>query len=260
LSARFLHYIKGTNMAKKTLKLNQIIAIANGEKSRTKKILTKLYQQMDKESLFSGLSKTYEPLDDEGEKLPQEDKMVQFNVKDCIKEVTSTLGEMINIIATQDVGNCSARADIIIDDKVLVEQVPVTHLLFLEKQIEDIITFINSLPTLDPVEKWSFNNEANLYVAEEKKTIRTKKMPEVIVKYEATKEHPAQTELIYVDRPEGYWHTIKFSGAISKKEKEELMDRVLKLQKAIKVAREEGNGLEVEKVAFGEKILEYIFS
>ena len=246
-------------MAKKLLKLNQIIAIGNGEKSSAKKIMTKTYQMFDKDGLFSGFTKSYEPIDEEGENLPKEDKIVQFNIRDCIKEVSIALKELINIIATQDIGNCTAKADIIIDEQVLVKDIPVTHLLFLEKQLEDIHTFVSSLPILDPSEKWSFNNEANLYITEEKKTVRTKKTPEVIVKYEATKEHPAQTELIYVDKPEGYWNTVKFSGSASKKEKDEILERINKLQKAIKIAREEGNSLEVEKVDVGDKILNYIF-
>ncbi|MCG8568763.1 MAG: hypothetical protein MJB14_01365 [Spirochaetes bacterium] len=246
-------------MANKKMKLNQVIAIGNGEKSRCKKIMTKLYQKLDKEALFAGITKTYESIDEEGEQLPKEEKFVQLNVRDCINEVSSALKEMINIVATQDVGNCDAKADIKIDDKIIIHQVPVTHMLFLEKQLEDIHTFVSSLPTLDPAEKWTFNNEVNLYVSEEKKTIRTKKTPEVIVKYEATEKHPAQTELIYIDKPAGNWNTIKFSGSFSKKEKDDILDKIRKLQQAVKFAREEANGYEVEKIQYGDKILDYIF-
>ncbi|MFW5799520.1 MAG: hypothetical protein ACOCV8_01795 [Spirochaetota bacterium] len=246
-------------MANKNLKLNQVIAIGNGEKSRAKKIMTKTYQKLDKEVLFLGLTKTYKPIDEEGEKLPKEEKFVQYTVKEAIKEVSDALISMINIVGTQDSANCEAKADITVDNNVIVEQVPVTHLLFLEKQLEDIYSFANSLPTLDPSEKWSFSEEANYYISDEKETVRTKKTPEVILKAEATKEHPAQTELIYVDKQVGFWHTVKFSGAIAKKEKDRILEKIRKLQKAVKFAREEANGIECEKVKYGELILNYIF-
>jgi hypothetical protein len=221
--------------------------------------MTKIYQKLDKEILFSGISKTYEPLEEEGEQLPKEEKFVQITVGDSIKEVKAVLTEMFNIVATQDIANCHAKADIEVDGKVIVSDVPVTHLLFLEKQLEDIGTFVNSLPVLDPSEKWTYNEQANCFVSEEKKTIRTKKTPEVIVKYEATEKHPAQTELIYMDKPAGYWHTIKFSGATTKKTKDALLEKIQKLQKAVKFAREEANNTEVEKSTFGNLILDYIF-
>lgn len=246
-------------MAGKKSKLNQIIAVGNGEKSRAKKVMTKIYQKLDKDVLFSGISKTYEPIDEEGEQLPKEEKFVQMTVKDSIKEVKEVLTGMFNIVATQDIANCYAKADIEVNGKVIVSDVPVTHLLFLEKQLEDINTFVNSLPTLDPSEKWTYKEQSNCYVSEEKKTIRTKKTPEVIVKYEATEKHPAQTELIYIDKPAGYWHTIKFSGATTKKEKDLILEKIQKLQKAIKYAREEANNTEVETSDTGNLILDYIF-
>ncbi|MBN1412452.1 MAG: hypothetical protein JW969_16515 [Spirochaetales bacterium] len=246
-------------MAGRQIKLNQIIAIGNGEKSRAKKVLTSIYQKLDKDALFSGISKTYEPMDEEGEQLPKDEKYVQVTVKNAIAEVTDALKDMFNIVATQDLANCVARANIVVDGKTLLEEVPVTHMLFLEKQLEDLNTFINTLPVLDPSEKWTFNAEANCYISEEKKSIRTKKEPQVIVKYEATDKHPAQTELIYIDKPVGYWHTVKFSGAISKKEKDALLEKVRNLQKAVKFAREEANNTEIGKSEYGDRILKYLF-
>ncbi|MBN2535153.1 MAG: hypothetical protein JXB88_19890 [Spirochaetales bacterium] len=246
-------------MAGRKSKLNQIIAVGNGEKSRAKKVMTKIYQKLDKDVLFSGISKIYEPIDEEGEQLPREEKFVQITVEDSIKEVKNVLTGMFNIVATQDIANCYAKAAIEVDGKVIASDVPVTHLLFLEKQLEDINTFVNSLPTLDPSEKWIYNEQTNCYVSEEKKTIRTKKIPEVIVKYEATEKHPAQTELIYIDKAVGYWHTVKFSGATTKKKRDLLLEKIQKLQKAVKYAREEANNAEVEKSDFGDLILDYIF-
>jgi hypothetical protein len=246
-------------MASKELKLNQLIAICNGEKSRAQKILTNIYKTLDKEQLFEGISRKYEKIDEDGITQPPEKKSIQLSVKDAIKEAAEVLREMYNVVGSQDLTNCNAKANIEIEGKVIVADVPVTHLLFLEKQLEDLYTFVNSFPTLDPSEEWHFDEKINAYASEEKVTVKTKKEPRVLVKYEATKEHPAQVETYFEDVPIGYWHTIKFSGAIPKKDKDILLEKVRKLQKAIKLSREEANTTIAESVKYGDAILDYIF-
>jgi hypothetical protein len=60
-----------------------------------------------------------------------------------------------NLVFTQDTGNQSARADIVVDGKVVLANVPVTSLLFLDKQVNDLETFVSKLPTPDPAEEWT---------------------------------------------------------------------------------------------------------
>lgn len=71
------------------------------------------------------------------------------------------------------------------------------------------------------------------------RTVRTKKVPRNHVKAEATDKHPAQVDVYYEDVPVGYWTTVKFSGALPARRVNELLDRVEKLQQAVKFAREE---------------------
>ncbi|MCP4137494.1 MAG: hypothetical protein GY754_41390 [bacterium] len=243
----------------KELKLNQVIAIANGEKTRKQKLLTKIYQNLDKSTLFEGISKRYKPIDEEGERKPDETKYVQVTVPQAIDEAIQVMKDMFNIVATQDIANCSATADLIVDDKTFLENVPVTHLLFLEKQLDDIQTFINSFPILDPAEKWVWNDDSLCYASDSKESHSTKKVLKTHVKYEATDKHPAQTEVYNEDVVVGYWTTIKFSGNISKKDKEDLLEKVRKLSRAVKIAREEANSSLTKMSDFGDTILNYIF-
>jgi archaellum component FlaF (FlaF/FlaG flagellin family) len=214
---------------------------------------------MKKEELFSGLSKKYIPIDEEGERLPNETKNIQMSVKQAINEVSESCKNMFNIVATQDIGNCSAKADIIVDGVVVAEKVPATYLIFLEKQLTDLATFTSSFPTLDPSENWKWKEDAQFYVSEPKETIRTKKVNKVLVKYEATDKHPAQTEVYPEDIQIGTYTTIKYSGCISKKEKDEILERIRVLDKAVKIAREEANNSVVEMSDLGDKILGHIF-
>jgi hypothetical protein len=69
---------------------------------------------------------------------------------------------------------------------------------------------------------------------------------------------PAQVEVYYEDVTVGFWRTIKFSGAMPAKRVNELLERVEKLQAAVKFAREEANGIEASEQKIGEKFFEYL--
>jgi translation initiation factor 2B subunit (eIF-2B alpha/beta/delta family) len=58
----------------------------------------------------------------------------------------------------------------------------------------------------------------------------------------------------------GYWKTVKFSGAVPAARVRELTERVEKLQKAVKMAREEANSAQAEKVQTGDTVLGWLFS
>jgi hypothetical protein len=241
------------------MKLNQVIAISNGEKTRLQKSLTQFYQNCSKTDLFNGIARSYSPKDEDGERLPSEKKGVQITVIEHLKQLSKIIENTYNIIGSQDATNCSARVDVKVDNKVILKNVPVTYLLFLEKQITDLMTVINSLPILDSAEDWEFSEEQNLWKSDEKETHKTKKILKSFVKYEATDKHPAQVDTYTEDVIVGYWKSVKFSGCISKKQKDEMLDKVKELDKAIKLAREEANMTEVENVTYGSDVIEYVF-
>src|SRR5579884_4274601 len=129
-------------------KLNQIIAIQAGKKAQAKETLTEAYHLIKKPELLNGLVRTYQPRDEGGEPQPDERKLVQVKVNDLIGKVTADLTEMFDVVATQDWANCQAKADVVVDGRKLLAGVPVTHLLFLEKQLADLRTFVETLPVL----------------------------------------------------------------------------------------------------------------
>lgn len=241
------------------MKLNQVIAIANGEKSRKQKVLTKVYQDLSKDQLFSGIVRTYAPKYEEGEVFPSEKKLVQLTVEKAIEEATSVMKNMFDVVGTLDKGNQIAVADIVVDDETIAKDVPATHLIFLEKQLEDIQTFISAFPTLDPADTWTYSADSGYYKSEPSETVKTKKVPRNHVLAEATDKHPAQVEVFTEDVTIGFWSIIKLSGCIPYDKKESFLLKVRKLLKAVKVAREEANSVEVEMMSYGTKILNYIF-
>src|SRR5215470_12455716 len=240
-------------------KLNQIIAVEKGIKSRSFQDLTEAHHQLQKQTVLSGISRTYKPRDEEGEQLPPESTKVQVKAQDIIRQTVDVLTKLFDATATKDWANCKAKADVVVDGQTLLKDVPATYLLFLEKQLTDLHTFIKKLPVLDASETWTFDASADCWATEPVQTLRTKKVPRNHVKAEATEKHPAQVEVYYEDVTVGFWRTIKYSGALPAQRVNELVDRVEKLQQAVKFAREEANSLEVEDVKVGDTIFKYLF-
>lgn len=225
-------------------KLNQIIAIEKGIKAHAHSEISTLYKIVQKPELFAGFSKKYNPIDETGEQLPPEEKRVTHSADNLLLQVSKTLSELFEVTARKDWLNTKARADVNVDGRAILNDVPVTYLLFLEKQLTDLRTFIAALPVLDSSEDWHLDDVSGLHKTEQTQTHRTKKVARPIVLYQATPEHPAQTQLITEDIIAGHWVLVKRSGAASPVYRAQVLARVEKLLQGIKQAREEANGLD----------------
>lgn len=242
------------------MKLNQVIAIVKGAKQNTSKEKTEVYQVVQKTALFQGLNRTYQPRDEEGFVYPAETQKVTMKADDLIQRFSEACTELFDIAATQDWANTEAKADIKVDEKVILKDVPVTYLMFLEKQLIDIRTFVKSLPALAIDKDWEYDSNRAYYVTEPKETTKTKKITDFVVAYEATENHPAQIKEVSKDIVEGTWVLVELSGALPQDRINELVKRVDKLIKAIIAAREEANDMEVDRQKVSEAIFNYLFS
>lgn len=240
-------------------KLNQIIAIEKGVKSRVYGEISEIHKAVQKPALFSGFSKQYSKKDEDGEDLPPERQRVQFVVSEILNVVARKTSEMVAVTARKDWTNRAAKGSVQVDGEVLIHDAPVPFLLFLEKQLTDMRTLAAALPILDDVEQWSLDSNSGLFKSDPSSTHRTKKVQKPIVLYDATKEHPAQTQLITEDIIVGFWNTVKQSGAMPRPEKQALLGRIEKLLIAVKVAREAANMQEeVETPDVGGAVFGYL--
>jgi prolyl oligopeptidase PreP (S9A serine peptidase family) len=164
------------------------------------------------------------------------------------------------VTARKDWTNNTAKADVVVDGEILIMNAPVTYLLTLEKELTDVRTFIEHLPILDTSEDWHSDTSSGLAKTKETRTHRTKKKAKAIVLHPATKEHPAQTQLVSEDVLVGYWHTVKHSGAISRQEKLQLLEKAETLVNAVKEAREAANDVEETNTPkIGRTVFGYLF-
>lgn len=245
-------------------KLNQIIAIEKGIKNQAHSQLTAAHHQLLKTQLLTGQSGVYQPLDEEqGERFPSEIQKVQLKADEVVNDVVTTLTRLFDVVATKDVANTEAKANVVVDGKVLLEQLPVTYLLFLEKQLEGLHTLIKKLPVLDPAQEWEFDSASDVYVTEPVQSIKTKKQPRTLPKAMPTKEFPnivPQVDVWMEDALVGYWHRKKFSGAVPATRQKQLLDRVEVLQRAVVFAREEANTKQVVDQKVGKAVFDYLLA
>ncbi|MEO8700585.1 MAG: hypothetical protein ABI867_11105 [Kofleriaceae bacterium] len=241
-------------------KLNQILAIEKGIKTRVYTEFTELQAATQKPALMNGFTKNYQPRGEDAETYPPESQKVQYEHQAVFEQVMNGLAELFDVTATKDWANCNAKADVVIDGNVLVAGVPAPYLLFLEKQLGDLSTFVGKMAELDPSNDWNVDPTTGLFKTEPTATQRTKKVQRPIVLYDATEHHPAQTQLITEDVVVGQWVTIKLSGALPAPRKKALLVRIEKLAQAVKFAREQANASEAVERKVGKTVLDYLFS
>ncbi len=238
--------------------LSQVLALHSGAKSRYDALVKDFNKAAQKGALFNGIRKTFRPIDHDGVKFPDERQEVQMTVEDKLSEITDSLVEILDITAVRDYGNCEAKADVIVGEKTILNAVPATYLLWLNKRLEDMGTLVGNLPSLDPAENW-INREGAISRSEEVETVRMSKEPTVIRLAEATKEHKEQSQLISKDIPIGHWTTTRLSGAMEAGRKQKISRRVRQLHDAVKVALQEANSSRVIDQNIGNKVSNFLF-
>lgn len=245
-------------------RLNQIIAIRNGVKNDTKQALTKTYHLVQKPTLVAGLTRTYNPLDEEGLRYPNEATYVQVKSEDVLKETAAHLTRLFDVEAALDWTNQKATADVIIttgtEPVTLLRDVPVTYLMFLEKQLVDIESLIRKLPALDPAERWTFDPATDTYRTDPSDIMKSTKQKRNHVLAPATDKHPAQVEVYNEDVPVGRYTLTRYSGALPAQRINRLLARVTTLLNAVKFAREQANLIEIDDPKPGRRIFDYLFA
>lgn len=239
--------------------LSQIIAIEKAVKQDSYREFTNIHQTMQKQSLLAGISRTYQPFDDDGDQLPPESTQVQIKSEDMLRKVATVLTRMFDVVATKDHANCTAKADIVVDGVVLVRDTPVTYLLFLEKQLKDLKTFVDKLIVLDPSDNWHLDEAKGVWSTDPVQTTKTKKIPRNHIKFTGDQYHPPQVEMYTEDVAVGRWTTTKFSGALPAPRVEQIARRIEVLTQAVVFAREQANTATVEDRKSGSAIFDYLF-
>ncbi len=240
--------------------LAQIVAVEKGVKAKTLRDTTDDYHDLQKAALLSGIARTYRPVDDEGDQLPPERTLVQLNAEDALRRAARSLTRLFDLTLTKDTANQEARADVVVGGHVIARGVPVTTLLFLDKQLLDLSTVVKALPVLDPSETWERDPATGVFRTPVVQTTRTQKVMQAFEVSPATDKHPAQATTYNKDVIVGRWDTRRFSGAVERDRKDLLVERVTRLIEAVKFAREEANRLEVADAEVGDAVFGWLLA
>lgn len=242
----------------------QINALLSGAKTHAERDFTDLHRLSQAGPHLTGIRKSYQPYDEDGETLPPETNYPQVVVEDLFARVVQVLDRWFGLQFTQDRTNCEARADVVVDGQVLLPDVPATFLLFLEKRLIDLRTFVRKAARLDETERWAVDQDARAgwYQSEPASTVRTKKLIRPFVKWEPPTpefKQDAQVDLVTEDARIGTYTTVKLSGAVPGARLRHLEDRVDQLVDAVKLARERANSTTaVDRTA--RPLLDFLFA
>lgn len=240
------------------MKLNQLLPREMSVKTKVNRAKSDLYHQAQKPGLFNGFLKRYTPKNEEGEKFPDEKQKVQVTAKTIVEEEFQNFQELLDVESAKDASNCNAKADIIVDGKVVATGVPATNLLLLSKELDNMYTLFDTIPVLSEDETWTVDATSGLAKSEPTQTGKTKKVQKALVLYQATDKHPAQCQLITEDEIVGSWETVKVSGAMLVDEKKALLKRVSKLSEAVRSALEQANMVEAVEPNVGSAIVKFL--
>ncbi|HEY2192161.1 MAG TPA: hypothetical protein VGH76_07645 [Actinomycetospora sp.] len=241
-------------------RLNQILAASQGVAARTDSRWMEILNTLGKEPLLSGITRRYRPRADDGEQLPNEDKDVQVRAHEQLEVVRGLLTQLWDVTATKDAANTRAAANVTLPGRStpLLENAPVTLLLYLEKQVAEWRDFVRKLPVLDPAVAWTFNEDAQAYATPVITTARQVQKPVPVVLYPATTEHPAQVQLSAEQHLAGYWDKVDYSGKLPGQVVQDMLDRADILLASLKAAREEANMTEAEPASVGTDLMAFL--
>ncbi|MEM6297476.1 MAG: hypothetical protein AAF740_02180 [Bacteroidota bacterium] len=241
-------------------KLHELLAVEQDRKNKANQAIGEARKTFTKnDPYFDGMVKRYISLEENSDQIPDETKELVTTVKQKLEETTSIVSAAIDTNISKEETNASgeARAELVVGDKNF-GTFAATSLLALESHLNRLRDLYNAIPTLDLARKWTFDEQQGVYRTSEEVKFRSVKRPKVVVKYEATKEHPAQTEILNLDFQVGKYETTYASGKLTTTQKNEMLARIEVLLEAVKVARSKANNTEVKNVKVAEQIFDYL--
>ena len=220
---------------------------------------TQTYHNLQKADLFEGHVRTFQPKADTEEAMPAEERKVQCIAEDMLAALHKVTADLLNVTAAKDRTNCEAFADVVVNGEKLLEKVPVSFLIFLEKRLVDLRTNLAKCAVLSADKNWTFDSQSRLHKTAEERQQRKVKKQVAITLAQATDKHPAQTQLITEDVYVGDFVGVKMSGAMSPAKQKQLLDKLQLLIEAVKSARQEANMTAVkEETILGKKVMDFI--
>jgi hypothetical protein len=219
-----------------------------------------------KDQHVTGLNRTFTPDDDDQREQKRqlqqnadEYRAVPFRVMEQLAADAAVTANALDWALTQDVANCSAKADVIVNGTALLTQVPISHLLHLEKSFSEYkAVILAQLPVLDPAKDWTEDTDRKLWRSRPEKTGAFVSRDEPVTLHQGTDKHPPQAVLAPRRIHIGEWEAVIWSGAVGEERKRQLLARADVLIAAFKEAVAVANHTPASKLAEGDKLFGFL--
>jgi len=240
-------------------RISQLIAIVGGVTAEADARLAELKALAANEALLTGRQETYRPLAENGLQLPSKSQRVRLTEDSVLEAVQVILTRKWDTGRTLDAANAGASADVRVGDVLLLADVPVGHLLYLERELGVLHGIVEGMPTLDQTKDWtSEGTEPGLHRAAPVETASTDKLPYNWGRGNGTANFQEIVDVLTRDEVVGFWTKTTFSGALHPRRKAVILARVSDLRNAVKMAREEANAAHVDDLHEGKAIFEWL--
>lgn len=241
-----------------TSKMHQLLAVEPTRQAAAKAQLAEVTATFAKKpNLFEGQQRTLSMFDTSPEKATEvaaiQDKekisqSVAYTVDQNLNYMAGLVGSWIDVLYRKELTNQTARADVVIDGKVIIKDAPATFLLAMENiigtQLKDPY---NAIPTLSPGIDWEKADSLGKFIfkSPKVKTIKTEKVSEFIKHQQTSDKHPDTFTEKFTDKNVGVYESQKFSGMMQVVDKAAVIARWQRLLEAVKDARQRANQAEV---------------
>lgn len=246
--------------------LGQIVGIHKTTRTQIQRDWDSVLHTLEKPELFTGFDKKHYPYD--GFLLqPHKEKRVQANATTLVYGLQELLTRLFDLEATKDSADTSARADVKVtfngtDYQTILYDVPVNHLLWLEKRVINLLTTFRAIPVVSAAESWQPQpgDWGVLRTAEDATPTTSKEEGfQIVVPAADNNGHPAAYEKVTKDTPSGVYKEVKFTAAMRPDAKAALIKRASVLLDGIKQAITAANHLEVTDIKEGAAVFGFLF-
>lgn len=243
-------------------KLHEILAVENDLEKVAQNIVGEAKVTFNKKaSLFNGSVRTAQMFDSDAPIPATEVIKLEETVPSKLQYVGKAVARWLDVVLQKELTNQTATADLIVDGKVMADELPATFLLGLETKMKRLRDMYVELPTLQPGVVWvdAPDEGEGVYRTDvPQERFITAKTTVSKVLYEATDKHPAQIDKWTEDVKVGKYLLQGVSGMITSAQKAEILGRIDTLLQAAKSARMRANSTEVIKGKIGKTLMDYI--
>lgn len=252
--------------------LHELLAVESGLQSQSETLIAETKKMFSgKHHLFQGKMRTLTMFNRTGENdteidaIEAKEKVVARPALSVAEQLNYTLvpfADYLNVLAAKDLANRVAKADLVMDGVTIATDVPGTVLLTMEQKLVKLRELVQAAPSLDPAIDWTVDVNsplAGVYRSPESVTLKTAKEPKYITVAQQTDKHPAQV----IQREEtvnlGKYTDTQSSAMLPVLEKATFLDKIDRLIRACKAARQRANAQEAETSTLGDTLIKSVF-